>query len=584
MRIFTVLQALISFSLISISHSMGTASFLNLDLSSTTLTPSTNGFTITGFAVDDQLGVSVSSAGDIDGDGYDDIIIGAYGWASSRGAAYVIYGGQTSSLSDFLLGSTTLDPHTTGFSIFGGATSDRLGFSVSSAGDINKDGFDDIIVGAFGVTSNKGAVYVIYGRERSSMTNFDFSSDTLNYLSTGFKLTGSAIGDSLGRDVSAAGDINNDGYDDIIIAAYANNNYRGAAYVIYGGEKSSLPNRDFGSFTLDPHTTGFVIKGQSDNDQVGWSVGTAGDINKDGYDDILVGANGRSSSKGTVYVIYGGAKPSMSNFDFSSVTLNYLSTGFTITGSTAYDVLGLSVSTAGDINNDGYSDFIVGGRRLSYSGIAYVIYGGEKSSLPNLDFSSDILLPATTGFTMVGAASDNLAWSISTAGDVNKDGYNDIIVGAHGRTLKGAAYVIYGGEKSSMSNFDFSSDTLNPRSMGLMITGAAASDQLGWSVSTAGDINKDGYKDLIIGAFGRSGNTGAAYVIHTGKYSQPIQHLITVACSPCWDCQTNCNQCYSSPIICTQCDSPYLLHQSQCLSNCPDTTFPSSAICEGLLF
>jgi len=372
--ISTILKAVICFTILRFCGTRN--SFSDIDLSTQTLNPVVTGLTITGNAASDQFGVSVSTAGDIDNDGYDDVIVAAHAKSSGKGAVYVVYGGEESSFLDLDLGITTLDPLTTGFMITGNAAGDYFGSQVSTAGDINNDGYDDIIVAAYTKNSEKGAAYVIYGGQKSSMSNIDLSTQILNPLTTGFRITGNAAGDCFGFSVKTAGEINNDGHDDIIVGAYMKNNQQGAVYVIYGGEKSTRSNIALSSTTLDPTSTGFTITGNTIYDAFGVSVSTAGDINKDGYDDIIIGASYKNSYQGAAYVIYGGPKSTMSNIALSSTTLNPHTTGFIITGNAAGDRFGYSVSTAGDINNDGYDDIIVGAyMKDSEKGAAYVIYG-----------------------------------------------------------------------------------------------------------------------------------------------------------------------------------------------------------------
>jgi len=383
----------------------------------------------------------VSTAGDIDNDGYDDIIVGAQNKNSNQGAAYVIYGGSRSSRANILL-TTALVPATTGFMITGYATGNFLGMTVSTAGDVNKDGFSDIIVGAFQYNS-RGAAYVIYGGLRSSMAN-RLLTTALDPATSGFMITGNAVGDGFGGSLRRAGDIDNDGYDDIIIGAVAKNSNQGIAYVIYGGEKSSMPNIDLSIQALNSLTTGFMITGNSGGDYFGNQLHTAGDIDNDGYDDIIIGAYRKNSAQGAVYVIYGGERSSMKNIYLSSQTLDPHMTGFMVTGNAPGDEFGNWVSTAGDINNDGYGDIIVSAwYKNGNQGAAYVIYGGEKSSMTNIALSTQTLDPLKTGFKITGNAAGNyFGVSSSTAGDFNGDGFDDIIVGASG---KGAAYLITAG-------------------------------------------------------------------------------------------------------------------------------------------
>ena len=498
----------------------------NFDTNTMSLSPTKIGFEITGEAVDNSFGYSVNTAGDINGDGYDDILVGAYKKNGSRGAVYVIYGGRTFSFSNLDLGSLKLDPATTGFVILGvpsdglSAFGEMLGCSVSTAGDINKDGYDDIILGAYFHKTGKGAAYVIYGGPTSSFSNIDLVSQPLNPAKTGFTVKGASFPGWLGYSVSTAGDINKDGYDDIIIGAPSSGGFPGNVYVIYGGEKSSFSNIDFSVQALNPATTGFMITTATsswvDDSSFGWSVSTAGDINKDGYDDILIGATGYSD-QGAAYVIYGGEKSSLGNMVLTTTPLDPATTGFKITSISYSAFIGYSVSSAGDINKDGYDDIIVGDMNR---GEVYVIYGGKKSSLQNLALSPTTLDPAATGFSIIASV---LGRSVSRAGDVNGDGFDDIILGAGDKDFRrGEAYVIYGGPKSKLMNIKIESMTTKT---GFILTGSQGGDYFGASVNTAGDINKDGYDDLIIGGYGVQSMKGKVSVFHSGTLQRGLNIL-----------------------------------------------------------
>ena len=481
-----------------------------------------NMFTFSGVETGDDFGNSVSLAGDLNGDGYHDIVVGAplhsYPWPGSDiGATYVVYGGETTSLSDINFASTpNPDPLTTGFFILGNAFGDKFGYSVSCAGDVNNDGYDDIIIGAPFKSNAQGAIYVIYGGKNQDFSNLDLSSQSLDPSTTGFMITGEAASGYFGYSVSNSGDINYDGYADIFIGAPG----REEVYVIYGGEKSSMSNIDLSSVTLDPATTGFTLKGSVSGDYFGCSVNSAGDIDKDGYDDLIIGAWKKNDNRGAAYVVYGGKKSIMSNIDLSKVTLKPATTGFTLQGKVAGDEFGFSVSSAGDFNNDGYDDVIVGAVNVGGGqGAAYIIYGGKKSAMANIDLSKVTLDPAKTGLEIVGdVVGDRFGASVSCAGDINKDGYDDVLIGADKKDpySQGAAYAIYGGAKSTLSNMQLSKVTLDPATNGFVIIGSYQGAEFGNSISS-GDINNDGVSDFLIGAWTEETSPGFAYTFVSGN-------------------------------------------------------------------
>jgi len=490
----------------------------NFDLSSTLLDPTKTGFTIGASALSgENFGQSLDTAGDINGDGYDDIIIGARSQNGNTGAVYVIYGGPSSGFMNIDTSSPALDPATTGFTITGNAVNDAFGERVSRAGDIDNDGYDDFIIGVPAKEGGRGAAYVMYGGPKPSLLNIDLSTTTLN-PARGFMIRGANGGDEFGWSVNPAGDLNKDDYDDIIIGAPVRNGVQGAAYVIYGGPKSSISLIDLSSVTLNPTSTGFTIIGNSAGNLFGRWVNTAGDINNDGYDDIIIGAPGFNGGKGASYLIYGREKSLSSNIDLSLLALDPSTTGFTITGEIAGDQLGLSVSTAGDINKDGFDDIMIGANtKNNNKGVVYVIYGGPKSSLPNIDLATTALSP-TAGIIITGSDNDLLGWPVTPGGDINGDGFPDMIIGGYGHdSHRGAVYVMYGSSNSLLSNIDLGSTPLDPLTTGFTLLGNSIGDTFGFSAN-AGDINNDGYNDLIIGAYGKNSASGIAYVIHASIF------------------------------------------------------------------
>jgi len=357
----------------------------NIDLDSETLEPLKTGFTVTG-TTGDGLGYSVHGAGDINNDGYPDIVCGAYvansDVGSQVGKAHVIYGKPTSNLINYPLETITLDPGTTGFTVTGEAASNHFGAAVSGAGDVNHDGYDDIIIGADLNSASRGAAYVIYGKRKDKLKDINLASTSLVSTDTGFKIRGGVALGQFGRIVASAGDINKDGYADVIIGAPNENGNTGGVYVIYGNKKENLPDLDLSlSTALSPQTNGFYIKGETASDQLGYPVNSAGDINKDGYQDIIFGGAGNTGSPGKMYVIYGKPKENLTNFDLATQKLEPTSTGFEITGLNSGDSFGTSVSTAGDFNGDGRIEILVGASGFDSSrGAAYVIFPTRKNS------------------------------------------------------------------------------------------------------------------------------------------------------------------------------------------------------------
>ena len=311
----------------------------------------TAGITIFGADANDRSGYSVSSAGDVNGDGFDDLLIGAYradasgNAQSDAGDSYVIFGGASlpATIDLAALG-------TAGITIFGADAADHGGLSVSSAGDVNGDGFDDLLIGARFADaagngkSEAGESYVIFGGA-SLPTTIDLAA-----LGTaGITLFGADAVDQSGISVSSAGDVNGDGFDDLVIGASwadaSGNGQRkaGESYVIFGG--SSLPA------TIDLAalgTAGITIFGADVDDYSGSSVSSAGDVNGDGFDDLLIGAHNADASgngkygAGESYVIFGGSSLP------ATIDLAALGTaGITIFGADAFDRSGFSVSSAG---------------------------------------------------------------------------------------------------------------------------------------------------------------------------------------------------------------------------------------------
>ena len=484
------------------------------DLVDLSLLDGSNGFILAGIDGSDGSGFSVSSAGDVNGDGYDDLIIGANG-ADPNGAAsgetYVVYGGASAPGTAGLLALSALDG-SNGFILAGIDGSDGSGFSVSSAGDVNGDGYDDLIIGANKADPNgtdSGETYVVYGGVDAPGTDGVLALSLLDGMN-GFTLNGIDAFDNAGMSISPAGDVNGDGYDDLIIGAWLadpNGDSSGETYVVYGGASAPGTAGELDLSSLDG-TEGFSLSGIDPNDGSGFSVSSAGDVNGDGYDDLLIGAgfadpNGDSS--GETYVVYGGARAPGTDGVLALSTLDG-GNGFILNGIDASDYSGRAVSSAGDVNGDGYDDLIIGAYRADpngdSSGETYIVYGAAAATALMLDLST---LDGGNGFAIAGSAlGDRSGTSVSSAGDVNGDGYDDLIIGASeadpgGDMAAGETYVVYGGARAPGTAGVLELSMLSGAE-GFVLSGVDPGDRSGTSVSSAGDVNGDGYDDLIVGA------------------------------------------------------------------------------------
>jgi len=280
-------------------------------------------------------------------------------------------------------------------------------------------------------------------------------------------LTGPSGGASFGWGSSGAGDVDGDGYDDVVVGAPGVSSFTGAAYVYLGSD---------GGVSTTASTT---LSGPSSDSYFGWSVAGAGDVNGDGYDDIVGGAWRTSTFTGSAFVYLGGAGGVDATADV------------TMTGPGSGSAFGGRVSGAGDLDDDGYDDIIIGADGYSMgTGRAFVYLGSDAGP------------SATADTTLDGPASaSHFSGSVSAAGDVDGDGYDDALVGAHGYSSStGVAYVYQGGSGGLSTTADTT------------LSGPASSSYFGWATAGAGDVDGDGYDDVVVGAYGVSSSTGAAYV------------------------------------------------------------------------
>ena len=430
-------------------------------------------FSMTGPGSYDYFGRRIA-VGDVNGDGTDDFIAGAYyadGTSSSSGAAYVVHGAAT--------GATTYS--SADWTAYGSASYDYFGYDVD-LGDFDGDGYDDAIVSAYGADDNgssTGSAYVFYG----SASGLSAAPDATMY--------GVSTSDYFGHTVAAVGDVDGDGLDDFAVGAYGddtNASTAGSSYIWFGVPTAAQ--------TADEADV--AIRGEASYDYMG-NLGsiTGGDYNGDGTSDVMAAAY--STSNGNAYVNYG---PLTTGMDFGGDDSDIV-----ISGEASSDNFGYG-STSGDLNDDGYDDLAVGAYGNdtggSSAGRAYVFYGSATSWSGSASASiADVIIDGAN-------SSDYLGRGLAIA-DVNSDGNSDLLVGAGGNddngSTAGKIYVFNGPLTSGYTGTPSTSDTQ---------FGGASGDYCGYYDVAAGDFSGDGKDDYIIPCYYGASNLGAVYVFFGG--------------------------------------------------------------------
>ncbi len=372
----------------------------------------------TGEAANDNAGISVSTAGDVNGDGYDDFLIAAHTNDESgenAGKCYLFFGRQKWHTSYNLENANVV--------LTGDRERENVGLSLSSAGDVNGDGYADFLIGAHGSSSaggSAGECYLILGRK-------SWESRVRLYFADASFL-GADIADGFGSAMAGAGDVNGDGYDDFLIGAPYNDaagKDSGQAYLILGRKRGWQKNTP-----LSKASASFT--GEAAGDNAGIAVSAAGDVNGDGYSDILIGADNNSETgkqAGKCYLLLGNAG------GWKLKTPLALADAV-ILGEAAKDHFGIAASGALDVNGDGFDDFLIGASRSSEAkkrktGKSYLFWGRAAGFKGKLAASSADLI-------WVGEEKNDLSGnSLSYAGDVNGDGYADILIGADANSETG---------------------------------------------------------------------------------------------------------------------------------------------------
>ena len=446
-----------------------------------------------GSTANEHFGITnfASSRGDVNGDGYGDILIGDAGVA--YGKVYLIFGKPTG-------WTKNANPSTADVTFIGENVTDVAGYSFTIAGDMNGDGLDDIVIGAGNAKHgliNPGAVYIIFGRTTGWPQTMNLSKADASFL-------GENDQDGAGGSVTAEGDVNGDGLADLLVGAESydglgKDSYSGKAYLILGKTSGWTKYKNLSQ------ADGTFIGEYIYDDLSSFSTGS-GDLNGDGLDDVIMAAVEYSNEKGKTYVFFGKTSGWAKDVNVSQADASFI-------GVTDSNEAGYGISAAGDINGDGINDLVIsvpwedqGGNN---AGKVFIVFGKKAGWAKNVSLTN---ADASINYT---AADGDFGWGLSVGGDVNGDGIDDMLIGAQiasdgGKAQCGMTFLFLG--KTTGWAMDTPSRTADA-----IFVGEAAGDMSGLGAVITEDLNGDGFDDIGIPAYyydqGATVDAGKYYIL-----------------------------------------------------------------------